>query len=182
MDEYIVECPKCKQAAFVRTDKPYQFKSGKLTCYNCHLVEKAIDRIRYNAVIKRTCPYCENTLEQCVPDNKQKSSSIIVHCPHCKLIRAFEPDNEEYILKYNDSGLNDPIFGLPLWLQCEVKGNVFWALNKRHLNEISDYVSSTLRERLTTDYTTMVEKLPNFLKDRKNRTAILKAVGKLLAK
>ncbi|KAA6438277.1 hypothetical protein FEM33_16370 [Dyadobacter flavalbus] len=182
MDEYLVECPKCKQAAFVRTDKSYHYKDAKLTCYHCHFVEKRSERIRYQVIVKRNCDNCGNAIEEHIPNNNQKVSSILISCPHCGIVRTLQPRNEEYFIKYNSCGVSDPIFGLPLWLQCEVKGNAFWALNRRHLNEIQDYVSSTLRERLTTNYTTMVKKLPNFIKDRKNRAAILKAIGKLSVK
>ncbi|MGB4775795.1 MAG: hypothetical protein WBP45_11525, partial [Daejeonella sp.] len=75
----------------------------------------------------------------------------------------------------------DPVFKLPLWLQAEIKGHLFWAYNRQHLNEIKNYVGSKLRERLIKDYkyTTMVEKLPNFIKDAKNREAIIKLIEKL---
>jgi hypothetical protein len=76
-------------------------------------------------------------------------------------------------------GAVDPIFGLPLWFQTEVRGDLFWACNREHLNEIRSYVSSRLRERRTTLFATMVEKLPHFIKDSKNRETIIKAIEKL---
>lgn len=75
--------------------------------------------------------------------------------------------------------VSDPIFGLPLWFQAGVKGNLFWAFNRQHLTEIRNYVISKLRERQTTTHTTMVEKLPTFIKEAKNRNAMIKAIGKL---
>jgi len=81
-----------------------------------------------------------------------------------------------------DLTLTDPIFGLTLWLQCKVRGNTLWAFNNRHLNEIADYVASALRERQTTDYTTRVEKLPGFIKDKKNRASILNSNPKTFNK
>lgn len=82
--------------------------------------------------------------------------------------------------KYKSSGhAVDPIFGLPLWFQAEVRGDLFWASNREHLGEIKSYVSAKLRERQTMLFTTMVEKLPHFIKDAKNRATIIKAIEKL---
>jgi hypothetical protein len=50
------------------------------------------------------------------------------------------------------------------------------------LNEIRSYVSSRLRERQTMSPTTMVERLPNFIKEARNRETIVKAIDKLLRK
>jgi DNA-directed RNA polymerase subunit RPC12/RpoP len=182
MNEYSVVCPKCEKEAFVTVDDPYFLNEGKLTCYNCHHVEKAGERIKYNAIVKRTCDNCGKAFEQIIPNNKRKVITLTIPCPYCSVTRTFKPRNEEYIKTYNKRGLTDPIFRLTLWLQCDVKGNLFWAFNKRHLNEIGDYVSSTLRERQTNNYTTMVEKLPSFIKESKNRSAVIKAIAKLSTK
>jgi len=76
--------------------------------------------------------------------------------------------------------MKDPIFNLPLWFQTEVKGEVFWAYNRKHLSDIRDYASAKLRERKATGYTTMVERLPSFIKSAKNRSAIIKAIDKMM--
>lgn len=81
---------------------------------------------------------------------------------------------------YNPAALGlDPIFHLPLWLQENVRGNLLWAYNRSHLHDVKEYVGAKLRERRTTRYTTMVEKLPTFIKEAKNREAILKAIEKM---
>ena len=77
----------------------------------------------------------------------------------------------------------DPAFGLPLWYQDIVKGNIIWAFNMRHLTEIKNYVKSTLRERTTDKFKmTMVEKLPDFIKMAKNREEVLKALQGMVSK
>jgi hypothetical protein len=69
-----------------------------------------------------------------------------------------------------------------LWFQKEVKGEIFWAYNREHLIEIRNCVSAKLRERQGTTYTTMVERLPNFIKIARNRDIILRTIDNLLKK
>ncbi|MEP6738507.1 MAG: hypothetical protein ABJA70_23475 [Chryseolinea sp.] len=96
------------------------------------------------------------------------------------MTRTYKPKNEKYRTMYPETGqATDPIFNLPLWLQADVRGNLFWAYNFEHLHEIKDYVSSKLRERQSASFTTMVEKLPHFIKDAKNREAMIKAIERL---
>ncbi len=76
----------------------------------------------------------------------------------------------------------DPVFGLPLWFQGNVKGDTLWASNQEHLLEIRSYVTARLGERQTMRITTMVEKLPQFIKAAKNREAVLKAIERMLKK
>ena len=80
-------------------------------------------------------------------------------------------------MKYNEGGITDPTFGLQLWYQEEVNGNVLWAFNYAHLIEIKNYVSAQLGERSTTRFSmTMGEKLPSFIKSAKNRDEVLQAL------
>jgi hypothetical protein len=183
MNEFMVECPKCKKDAMVSSADPYNFKTGKLVCSNCNHIEHTDNLIRFKAVVIMNCQDCGKHMEISTSNNKEKILELKVSCSHCGIVISVKPRNEEYIQKYkNDTSIVDPVFNLPLWLQTEIRGNVFWAFNRTHLNEIKNYVSSKLRERQTTTHTTMVEKLPNFIKDAKNRVTILKAIEKLLIK
>ena len=40
----------------------------------------------------------------------------------------------------------DPFFRRPLWLQTRCVGQILWAYNEEHVNELSAYVGATLRE------------------------------------
>lgn len=180
MSKFIVECPKCKHEAIVTVDSPYWRQNGKLTCSNCMHSEKANDLVRYNSIVKRHCDNCGKKFESIIPNQKQKVDTITIPCPHCGTTRTYEPRNEEYQIGYMTRGqAADPIFGLPLWFQAAFKGDLFWAYNRDHLSEIKSYVSSKLRERQTTTHTTMVERLPNFIKDSKNRDSIIKVIERL---
>jgi hypothetical protein len=73
----------------------------------------------------------------------------------------------------------DPYFGYPLWLVGEVKGNVFWAYNSAHLSFIRNYVQATIRVREPNRNSSLASRLPHFLLDRKNRSAVLKEIAQL---
>ena len=183
MNEFAVECPNCKHEALVTVDRPYWRNHGKLICKNCMHSENAADLVRYKTIVKRHCDNCGKEFESVIPDQKEKVKEITIPCPYCGITRTYQPKNEKYKAGYQSKdGATDPIFNLPLWLQTEVRGNLFWAYNREHLDEIKQYVASKLRERQTTTHTTMVERLPNFIKDAKNRKAIVKAIEKLQRK
>lgn len=182
MREFLVECPKCSELAVITSDLSYDTSNDKLVCSSCNHIEKADDLVRYNVVVKRVCDNCGKPFESIVPNNKHKVNRLIVPCPNCGVVRTYKPRNDAYRTAYNNSKVGDPIFNLPLWYQTSIKGEAFWAYNREHLNEIRNYVSAKLRERQTTTHTTMVEKLPNFIKSAKNRKAILKAIDKLMKK
>lgn len=180
MTEFVVECPKCKKEALVTADNPYFQSNGKLTCNNCMHSENAIDLVRYKLIVKRNCDTCGKEFEIDIPNQKEKAEEITIPCPHCGTTRTYKPKNEEYKVGYPNKGqASDPIFNLPLWFQADIRGDLFWAYNRRHLNDIKTYVAAKLRERQTTTHTTMVEKLPNFIKEAKNRETLVKIIERL---
>ena len=184
MNEFLVECPKCRGLATVTTNQAYDTSNDKLICQNCTYIEKRDELVRYSAIVKRACDNCGNPIDTIIPNNKEKVEELTIPCSHCGQVRTYKPRNDAYKLAYKGSeiGICDPIFRLPLWFQTDIKGETFWAYNREHLNEIRSYVSSKLRERQSTTRTTMVERLPNFIKIAKNRNTIVKAIDKLLKK
>ncbi len=182
MTEFCVVCPKCNQEAKVTVENPYILSDAKLHCSNCNLIEKEEDLIRYNIIVKRNCLNCGKSFEVIIPNRKEKLTEMTVSCPNCNETKKYKPRNDKYKISYNKESPRDPIFKLSLWFQCDIKGNTLWAYNRKHLNEINNYVSSKLREREDTSYSTMVEKLPTFIKVAKNRDLIIKAIEKLMKK
>jgi hypothetical protein len=78
----------------------------------------------------------------------------------------------------------DSYFGLPLWLQITVDDNLLWAYNLRHLHLIAAYVQATLRERRADaasgwQNTSLINRLPGWIKQAKHRRRVLKAVRQL---
>lgn len=180
MTEYLVVCPKCNKDALVKASNGYVPSYAKLTCYNCLFSESSEDLIRYKVIVRRSCDNCGKQINVEIPNQKEITRQITIPCPHCGITRTFQPRNDSYQLTYKSSGIAvDPIFNLPLWFQKEVKGNLFWAYNRQQLLDIKSYVQAKLRERQSQGYTTMVERLPTFIKEAKNREAILKAIEDL---
>ena len=73
----------------------------------------------------------------------------------------------------------DWYFRLPLWLQTPCCGEVLWAHNRDHLAFLEDYVGSSLRERQPNQNRSLASRLPSWMKEAKNRDAILKCISKL---
>ena len=178
--EFAVRCPKCGGLARVMPDSQWLVESARLTCTQCGHVAHSRELVRYNLLVNRYCDHCGKKIAVTIPQKKQPEDRITISCPHCNTVRTYQPRNEKIRLVYNSSGLAcDPVFNLPLWFQADIKGHLFWAYNRRHLSDIKDYVAAKLRERQTNAYTTMVERLPQFIKAAKNRQAILKVITQL---
>ncbi|SDF73738.1 hypothetical protein SAMN04487996_11263 [Dyadobacter soli] len=180
--EFWVECPKCAKAARVIKKDLMGISDDKLVCQHCNYSETAEDRVRYTATVSRACRNCGESIEVSIPNNRVKVAELKYSCPHCHVPEVYKPANTPYRLKYSIARLADPVFSLPLWFQENVKGDTFWASNKEHLLEIRSYVTAKLRERQTMRITTMVEKLPQFIKAAKNREVVLKAIERMLRK
>ncbi|WP_125916809.1 hypothetical protein [Hymenobacter coccineus] len=180
MNEFIVDCPKCQHEAVISADDPYWPKNARLACNHCNHLEKAIDLIFYKVSVRAHCDNCGKGINKIIPHSKEKVDGFAISCAACGATRIYRARNEEYTRSYG-KGLDgaDPVFGLPLRLQGDVKGNILRAYNRLHLREIKNYVKAKLRERQTTTHTTMVERLPTFITEAKNREVVLKAIEKM---
>jgi len=73
-------------------------------------------------------------------------------------------------------------FSAELWLKAPFKNEVFWAYNDQHLVYVEKYISATLREHKDRTHFTLLEKLPKFYHEAKNREGLLKIISKLKSK
>ena len=78
----------------------------------------------------------------------------------------------------------DPFFGLPLFFSANCCGHTLWAYNLKHINLIEDYVSAELREHTQNQETGwmnkgLVNRLPQWMINAKNRDNVLKVIAKL---
>ncbi|MBK8954117.1 MAG: TFIIB-type zinc ribbon-containing protein [Saprospiraceae bacterium] len=78
----------------------------------------------------------------------------------------------------------DPFFHLPLWLQAEFEGNIFWAYQMDHLKLLETHVAAKLRERNQQLFNvkSIGARLPRWMTTAKNRDEILKLIRKLKTK
>lgn len=73
-------------------------------------------------------------------------------------------------------------FGASLWLQLPFKNAIFYAYNGAHLEYLERYISANLREHKDRAHYTLLEKLPKFYHEAKNRPHLLKIITKLKLK
>lgn len=70
-------------------------------------------------------------------------------------------------------------FQAELWLKASFKNEVFYAFNNKHLDYLEMYINATLREHKDRTHFTLLEKLPKFYHEAKNRNALIKIIKKL---
>lgn len=74
-------------------------------------------------------------------------------------------------------------FDVPLWLLLPFRSKeVFFAYNGEHLAYLEQYIAAGIREHHDRTHFTLLEKLPKFYHDAKNRTTLLKLIRKLKEK
>ncbi|WP_051189393.1 hypothetical protein [Daejeonella oryzae] len=73
-------------------------------------------------------------------------------------------------------------FDAEIWLQSSFKNELFYAFNDKHLDYLERYINATLREHKDRTGFTLLEKLPKFYHEAKNRVALLKIIARLKAK
>lgn len=122
------------------------------------------------------CPACRKQAVASVDYANEKSRLL---CPSCGY-------NKERTTEARLFGIKSPVemaanlyFGAELWLIHPFKGDVVWAYNYAHLDYLESYISATLREHKDRSHFTLLEKLPRFYHDAKNRTALLKLINKI---
>ncbi|MCW2880250.1 MAG: hypothetical protein JWQ95_4350 [Sphaerisporangium sp.] len=79
-------------------------------------------------------------------------------------------------------GTEDPFFRRPLWLQTRCVGQILWAYNEEHINELAGYIAARLRERGGARPTmAMFARLPRWMKRSDNRPDVLAGLETLRA-
>lgn len=179
---YVVACPKCAGKAWV---KP-RGEGQKLVCTSCFHTE--IPGNWYGsatAYVSVKCRECHEPLQRNAPWNGQWKK-LAMHCPQC----GDTCEYEAHITRHaRHAGLmTDAVFGLPLWLQAEFRGELFWAFHYEHLEILRQYIAAKHRERGITPRNTikknsaMLSRLPAFITRAGNRDALLKMIQELFLK
>lgn len=70
-------------------------------------------------------------------------------------------------------------FDAALWYRSPFRNDVFMAYNEAHLAYLKEYIGATLREHRDRTHFTLLEKLPKFYHDARNRESLLKLIAKL---
>ncbi|MEZ4859342.1 MAG: hypothetical protein R2781_11085 [Flavobacteriaceae bacterium] len=179
-NKVLVECPKCRKRAIVTKEEPVTyFSKSTLKCPNCFHSEKG-RKESFSVELKCHCPNCAAEIEFIIPNVNEKKETVAITCSNCGTTENYNPRNIEIQWMYLATGKpSDSYFGLPLWLTDNFRGNNFWAYNYEHLEYLKNYISADLREKNGRKHSTMVEKLPNWMKSGKNREKLLKLITEL---
>ncbi|AMR43255.1 hypothetical protein A4C53_RS19515 [Elizabethkingia anophelis] len=178
-EDCLVVCPSCGKDATVKS-KYSCHEKAVLECLHCNLRKKKEDLEFYKAIVKLNCPSCGHFIHHKQGGLKLKPETLPVNCEACNAAFEIKPKTEKYVMNYatKENGLiRDSVFGCSFYFQEDFKGKLFWARNMEHLLEMENYISSELRTRLPYKMR-MVERLPTFIKEAKNRDAILKILQK----
>ena len=126
------------------------------------------------------CPKCA---KQAVAQLKEEDKEARLNCKHCgyskqKTILVQYQEGKYAVLKQAAHAY----FDVELWFKAPFKNDVFWAYNPAHLEYLEDYISAKLREHKDRSHFTLLEKLPKFYHEAKNREDLLKVIEKLKVK
>jgi len=73
-------------------------------------------------------------------------------------------------------------FEAELWYVTNFKSEELWAYNLNHLQYLEQYIGAKLREHKDRTHFTLLEKLPKFYHEKKNRAPLLKKLEQLKKK
>lgn len=123
------------------------------------------------------CPQCAKKAIAQVDYETQKAKLFCANCGHNKeKITTISGQFGNLILAAHN------YFDAELWLKIHFKNDVFWAYNEAHLVYLEHYIAAKLREHKDRTHFTLLEKLPKFYHEAKNREALLKIIDKLKKK
>ncbi|MFH6935500.1 hypothetical protein [Flavobacterium sp. FlaQc-30] len=185
-NEIFVKCPKCESSAIVKSIPKKNCECGKCITmtFECkHCFCKMDEPIyQYVAYGKEYCNNCFEKFEYKSQPLKEKPLMYKTKCPNCNFqeewkTKAYRVRKES---KQDDGLVKECWYNLPLWFQKEVGDNIFWAYNQDHIDYLERYIQADLRERNSkVNYSSsLVARLPQFVKAAKNREKLLKILRK----
>lgn len=144
-----VFCPKCNAKAIVIGGQPYK-------------------NIReYEAQVQFSCTTCGFVIKY-------------INTPKFTIyLNAKGQEIKTRVLIQNTA--YDPYFGFDVWYQIETNYGLLWAYNIEHLIIIENYIADLQRNRNGLDYqnNSIGSRLPQWIKNAKNRSYLLKIIKKL---
>ena len=119
------------------------------------------------------CPTCAKKATAKVNFETKTARLFCLHCGCNKETTTAIDKNAAVEMPANQ------YFQAELWLQSSFKKDLFWAYNDKHLEYLERYISATIREHKDRVGFTLLEKLPKFYHEAKNRESLLKIIAKL---
>lgn len=174
---FLVHCPRCQGRALVRAG------DHRLVCTVCHHSETPGRWYgAWRLTVSRRCTVCGQPGRRSL-ETSRLQAKLSLRCDDCGDEREYRASASQ--LHWHEGRVTDAVFGLPLWLQAEFRGEPFWAFNTEHLAYLRAYVGARLRERGILPRNTirknssLASRLPAFLKKAGNRDALLRLFDEL---
>lgn len=126
------------------------------------------------------CPKCS---QQAIANLNDDAKEVRLQCLNCGYSKSVT-----MLVKYAEGKYAElkqaahAYFDAELWFLHPFNGELFWVFNPSHLVYIEQYIAAKLREHKERTNFTLLEKLPKFYHDAKNRDALLKIISKLKKK
>ena len=167
-----VHCPECDKAA--KSD------GNGVSCAHCGYMTIQ-DRDPYSnrwarpATDNQLCRNCRKPVgDQSRPTAKEIDGKMFVRikCPNCA-------ETFDYPARYGWSPNYVAEPRMPLFLQTQVAGNTLWVDNLAHLDALEDWLGANLRERGPVRGSTMMARLPRWMKASTNREKVLRGLAQL---
>lgn len=119
------------------------------------------------------CPACA---KKAIAKTNSEAKTVRLFCVHC----GYNKDTTTVINPTATIQMPaNQYFDAELWLTASFKNELFWAYNDKHLDYLERYISAGLREHKDRTHFTLLEKLPKFYHEAKNRGSLLKIISKL---
>ncbi|MGY3054060.1 hypothetical protein ACVWYG_002263 [Pedobacter sp. UYEF25] len=100
-------------------------------------------------------------------------------CASCNYNKNSSTEINTYRINANFKTASNLYFEVNLWYLASFKNEIFWAFNQQHLLHLEQYISAELRAHSNRTHFTLLERLPKFYHEAKNRKALLKIIEKL---
>ncbi|MEG2309129.1 hypothetical protein [Chryseobacterium sp.] len=126
-----------------------------------------------------SCPKCAKKAIATVDYEKKEAR---LYCLFCGYNKTTDTELSYFGLSGNFKVAASSYFDVGLWYAVPFKGDYFIAYNEKHLDYLEQYISAKLREHKDRSHFTLLEKLPKFYHEAKNRKALLEIIKKLRLK
>lgn len=126
------------------------------------------------------CPSCSKQAIATLNKAEKKARLLCTQCGNNKTYSTLVAYEKGKTLEIKQAA--HLFFDARLWFSIPFKGEIFWAYNTNHLNYLEQYIAAKIREHSNRSHFTLLEKLPKFYHEAKNREALLKVIAKLKMK
>lgn len=123
------------------------------------------------------CPACKAKAIAIANREKDEARLSCLLCGYNKAVSTRLSEKENLLMAAHG------YFHAQLWLEAPFRaGQLVWAYNEIHLTYLEQYISAGLREHYDRTHFTLLEKLPRFYHEAKNREGLLKLIKELREK